>query len=331
MKRPKNLCAAARIFVASLVLLLSHCGLARAAEEAKVHTSGTVSVNSSIYQIAEEKGFYKENGLKSLTIVATSQVGIQGLVAGSFDFSMILGLGSAAIFRGAPLKIVMSFDSRPVYYLYGSKKIKSVKDLKGGKIIGVSGLGANTDQMTREVLVRNGIDPQRDVIIQGTGIDAVRMAALMGGGLDAAIFNSVYSLTAKKQGLNELLFYGDYDLPIVSGGVVARDKALTENREFVRRFLRGTLKAFLLFRSNENEAVSTIAESFKISRSDALEIYKATLKAYTLDGTIPRERQERIIAFQKKQLKVDREISPESVYDFSILRSLNEELRREGS
>jgi ABC-type nitrate/sulfonate/bicarbonate transport system substrate-binding protein len=60
---------------------------AMALEELKVHTSGSTSANVLIYKIAQEKGFYKEENLNVLTIAATSQAGIQGLVGGSFDFS----------------------------------------------------------------------------------------------------------------------------------------------------------------------------------------------------------------------------------------------------
>jgi ABC-type nitrate/sulfonate/bicarbonate transport system substrate-binding protein len=299
-----------------------------ASDEVKIHINGLASVNASIFQIAEKKGFYKANDIRVLQLVATSQAGIQGLIGGSFDASMILGLGSAAILRGAPLRIVMSFDIRPVYYLFGARGVKSVNDLKGGKRVGVSGLGAMTDQITREVLVKNGLNPQRDVSIHGTGTGPVRMLALMGGGLDAAIFNSVEALTAKKQGLNELLFYGDYDLDIISGGVVVRQRAITENRDALRRFLRGTLQAFHWIRSNETEAASLVANNFKLSTSDTANVFRDTLKAYTQDGTVPREQQVRIVDFQRSQLKVDREFSPEAVYDFNLLRSLNEELKR---
>jgi ABC-type nitrate/sulfonate/bicarbonate transport system substrate-binding protein len=283
-----------------------------------------------IYRIAQEHGFYKEEVLNVLTIVATSQAGIQGLLGGSFDFSQILGQSSAAILHGAPLKNIMVFDTRPLFWFFGSKKIKSIQDLKGGKLVGVSSIGANTDQMTREVLAMNGIDPRRDVVIQGTGTGAVRVAALIGGALDAAILNPAESLIAKRQGLNELFFYGDYDLNIVSGGVAATEKLLREKRDLARRFLRGTLKSLLWFRSNEKEAIARMAESFKIPRDDAAVIYKATLKSYSLDGTISRELQERIIGFQKKQLKVDKELTPETMYDFSILRSIIEETKKPG-
>jgi ABC-type nitrate/sulfonate/bicarbonate transport system substrate-binding protein len=311
-------------------LLAAGVGIVHAADEVKLHTSGSTSANVLVYKIGQEKGYYREESLNVLAITATSQAGIQGLVGGSFDFSQILGQTSAAILHGAPLKNVMAFDTRPIFWFFGSKKIKRVQDLKGGKLVGVSSIGANTDQMTREILAMNGIDPRRDVVIQGTGTGAVRLAALIGGSLDAAIVNPTESLIARKQGLNELFFYGDYDLNIVSGGAAVTDRTLKERPDFVRRFLRGTLRALLWFRANEKESVARMAEGFKISRDDALEIYKATLKSYTLDGTISRELQERIIGFQRKQLKVEKEIAPESVYDFTILRALNEELKKAG-
>jgi ABC-type nitrate/sulfonate/bicarbonate transport system substrate-binding protein len=313
-----------------LVLGLALPRIAAALDDVKVHTSGSTSANVLIYKIAQERGFYREENLNVLTITATSQAGIQGLVGGSFDFSQILGQTSAAILHGAPLKNVMVFDTRPLFWLYGSKKIKRVQDLKGGKLVGVSSLGANTDQMTREILALNGIDPRKDVVIQGTGTGAVRMAALFGGALDAAILNPTESLTAKKQGLNELFFYGDYDLNIVSGGAALTERTLREKPDFVRRFLRGTLKALLWFRANEKEAVERMADGFKISREDALGIYKATLKSYTQDGTISRALQERIINFQRKQLKIEKEVAPEAVYDFKILRGEIEELKKAG-
>ena len=316
------------ILLSSLIFLVCEAHWSLAIDDVKVHTSGSTSANVLVYKIAQERGFYKEEKLNVLTIAATSSAGIQGLVGGSFDFSQILGQTSAAILHGAPLKNVMVFDTRPLFLFLGNKKIKRLQDLKGGKLIGVSSLGANTDQMTREVLAMNGIDPRKDVVIQGTGTGAIRLAALLGGSLDAAITNPTESIVARKQGLNELFFYGDYDLNIVSGGAALTDRMLKEKPDLVRRFLRATLRALLWFRANENEAVARMAEGFKISRDDALGIYKATLKSYTPDGTISRDQQEKILSFQRKQLKVEKEIPPEQVYDFTILRALNEELKK---
>ena len=105
---------------------------------------------------------------------------------------------------------------------------------------------------------------------------------------------------------------------------------LKEKPELVRRFLRATVKALIWFRANEKDAIARMAEGFKISRDDALGIYKATLKSYTQDGTMSRDTQEKIINFQRKQLKVDAEVAPESVYDFTMLRAINDEIKKAG-
>lgn len=302
-------------------------GRAYGLEEVKVHVSGSASANSLIFSIGEQKGFYKENGLKVLPIMATSQAGIQGLLGGSFDASQILGQSSAFILRGAPLKIVMVFDTKPLFWLFGKKGIKTVEDLKGGKLVGVSSLGAATDQMTRELLAKSGIDPRRDVVIQGTGTGSVRMAALLSGALDAAIVNPAERIVAKKHGLTELIFYGD-KLETVAGGVSVRETLLADKSDFVHRLLRGTLRAFLWFRANQAEAVAIMAKDAKISTDDALEIYKATMAVFTPDGTISADVQRRIMEFQKGQLKIDKEVPPEQVYDFRILRSLIREVKK---
>jgi NitT/TauT family transport system substrate-binding protein len=319
-----------KVLIITAALLIGIARPAVAIDEVKVHTSGSTSANVMIYKIAQERGFYKEENLNVLTVAATSSAGIQGLVGGSFDFSQILGQTSAAILHGAPLKNIMVFDTKPLFWFFGSKKIKRLQDLKGGKLVGVSSLGANTDQMTREVLAMNGIDPRKDVVIQGTGTGAIRLAALVGGSLDAAITNPTESIMARKQGLNELFFYGDYDLNIVSGGVALTDRMLKEKPDMVRRFLRATVRALFWFRANEKEAVARMAEGFKISRDDALGIYKATLKSYTTDGTISRELQDKIVGFQKKQLKVEKDIGPEQVYDFTMLRTAIADVKKAG-
>jgi hypothetical protein len=46
------------------------------------------------------------------------------------------------------------------------------------------------------------------------------------------------------------------------------------------------------------------------------------------DGTIPRSLQEKMIAFQRRSLKIEREVAPEQVYDFAMTRAVNDELRK---
>jgi len=311
------------------VLSFAYDRLSFAFDQVNVHVSAGISPNTLLYRFTKEKGFYREEGLDVLLIQAGMLPGIQGLVGGSFQFSQILGQGAGAILRGLPLKIVMVFDTRPLNWLFAAKNIKTMQDLKGGKQIAVSSFGAALDQMTRELLPKRGIDPQKDVVLRAIEPTSNRLAALLTGVVDATVLNQLDRLIAKKNGFNELLFYGD-DLEFVTAGAVVAEKTLTQNPDLVRRFLRATLRGFLWLRANEKEVVPGFAAAMKISESEASEVYKSALRVMSTDGTIARGLQEKMIAFQRRSLKVEREVAPEQVYDFTLIRALalNNELRK---
>src|SRR5499427_10168334 len=298
-----------------------------ALDEFNLHISAGISPNTLLYRFTKEKGFYREEGLEVLPIQAGMLPGIQGLVAGNFHASQILGQGAGAILRGLPLKIVMVFDTRPLNWLFASKNIKTLNDLKGGKQIAVSSFGAALDQMTRELLQQQGIDPQRDVVLRAVEPTPNRIDALMTGAVDAAVLNQMDRLIAKKNGLNELLFYGDH-LEFVTAGAVVTEKTLGQNPGLVHRFLRATMRGFIWFKTSEPEVVSRMAKAMKVTESEAAEVYKQARQVSSADGTIPRSLQEKMIAFQKKALKIVREVGPENVYDFSILMSIKGELTK---
>ena len=306
---------------------LGLCRDAPALEPVNLHISAGLSPNALLYRFTIDKGFYREEGLEVLPIQAGMLPGIQGLVGGNFHFSQILGQGAGAILRGPPLKIVMVFDMRPLNWLYASKNIRTLQDLKGGKQIAVSSFGAALDQMTRELLLKQSIDPQRDVVLRAIEPTPSRLAALMSGSVDAAVLNQMDRLIANKNGFNELLFYGEH-LEFVTAGVVVAERTLVQKPDLVQRFLRGTLRGFAWFRTAEKEVVSKMAHAMKVIENEAAEIHRAALQVQSADGTIPQSLQVKMIAFQKKALKVDRDIAPENVYDFRIVHSLNAEMKK---
>jgi ABC-type nitrate/sulfonate/bicarbonate transport system substrate-binding protein len=313
-----------------LLMVIVGLGWARdssALDEVNLHISAGVSGNALLYKFTLEKGFYRQEGLDVRPIQAGMLPGIQGLVGGSFHFSQILGQGAGAILRGVPLKIVMVFDTRPLNWLFARKEIKSLQELKGGKQVAVSSFGAALDQMTRDLLPKHGIDPQRDVVLRAIEPTPNRLAALMSGAVDAAVVNQMDRIIAKKNGFNELLFYGD-DLEFVTAGAVTTERTLAQRPDLVHKFLRGTLRGFHWLKNNEKEVVARMVPIMKVSETEATDVYGAWLRVMSVDGTIPRSLQEKMIAFQRRSLKVERDVAPENVYDLSIVRSLNEEMRK---
>jgi ABC-type nitrate/sulfonate/bicarbonate transport system substrate-binding protein len=309
------------VFVSVLICAVLLPG-ASAADTAKVHRTGVGSPNAFIFVAGVEKGFYAANGLDALTIMAQPQVGVQGLISGSFDFSQILGATTTAIMRGVALKILMVFDRKPLFWLYGAPEIKNMQDLKG-KVVAIQTIGGASGHMTREILHQKGIDWQRDVTIQVIPLEA-RLTALSSGAVAATVVNAPERARAGKLGFNELVFYGDH-FEYASGGIAATEKMLAERPDFVRRFLRGTLQTFQWYKSNQNEAARMFARFSKLPEDDAVSIYRASLRAYTEDGTLSQGSQERIINFHKNEVKFDKEIAPQRIFNFSMLRSMLEE------
>ena len=96
--------------------------------------------------------------------------------------------------------------------------------------------------------------------------------------------------------------------------------------DFVRRFIRGALKTFYWLKANEKEVAARLANATKSSEADGLELYRTGVKLFSQDGAIPRTLQERMVSLQRKVLNVEKDIAPESVYDFSFVRTGNKEL-----
>jgi NitT/TauT family transport system substrate-binding protein len=312
------------IFFLFLTIGLGRAQLSLALDEAKIHVAGTPNITSFVYHVGKEKGFYREEGIELQPIMAGMLQGIQGLIAGSFDYSQMLGQGGGAIMRGAPLKIIMAFDTRPSWFLLGTKNMKSIQDLKG-KQLAVSSFGAALDQMTRELLPRFGMEPMRDVTLRAIEPPPNRLAALLSGAVDAAVLTHPETIVARRQGFKELLFFGDH-IEFVSAGVVGTERNISQKPDFVRRFIRGALKTFYWLKANEKEVAARLAKATKSSESDGLELYRTGVKLFSQDGTIPRSLQERMVSLQRKVLNVEKDVPAESVYDFSFVRAANREL-----
>ena len=165
----------------------------------------------------------------------------------------------------------------------------------------------------------------RNVILRAIEPPPNRLTALLSGAVDAAVLTHPETIIARKQGYQELLFFGDH-IEFVSAGVVATEKNIAQRPDFVRRFIRGALKTFYWLKANEKEVAGRLAKATKTSDSDGLDLYRTGVKLFSQDGSIPRSLQERMIAMQRKVLQIEKEIAPESVYDFSFVRAANKEL-----
>ena len=66
----------------------------------------------------------------------------------------------------------------------------------------------------------------------------------------------------------------------------------------------------------------------KVPEDDALSVYRASLKAFTEDGTLSPAAQDRIIQFHKNEVKIDGDVPAQRVFNFSLVQSILSERSR---
>lgn len=174
-------------------LALALAGTAQAQlEKPDVHIA--VGGKASFYYlpltIAEQLGYFKDEGLHvKISDFAGGSVALRAVVGGSAD--VVSGAYEHTINLQSKKQYFQAFvlQGRLPQIAFGvatpkAAQVKSFKDLKGLKI-GVSAPGSSTHNLVKQLLVKGGLDPNKDVSIVGVGLGAQAIAAIKSGSIDA--------------------------------------------------------------------------------------------------------------------------------------------------
>ena len=125
------------------------------------------SVSQAPFYVAQERGYYKDEGLDVNLIVMSAPVANLALIGQNVEFSTVPTAALSAALRGAPLRIIFNAFYRPLVWLYSKPDIRTMKDLKG-KRVGVAGIGSGPEHLLRELLRHNGLEPGHHSRPRGT-------------------------------------------------------------------------------------------------------------------------------------------------------------------
>lgn len=146
-----------------------------------------------------------------------------------------------------------------VLKLLARPDIMRPEELKG-KRVGTGELGSSQDRITRQVLLRLGLDPDKDVTLVPMGGRSIsRLNALLAGKLDATTSNEDNLFDLERRGeMNKIHFLADNEslkLFIGAGVDFAVSRALlTRERERVSNFLKGLCEAIALAKKDRSLA-----------------------------------------------------------------------------
>lgn len=235
-------------------------------------TLKTTSVKGNVYihEIAREKGFLEDQGIKLETAayVSGGPDSIQALIAGEVDVAH--GAWQPwinAIKRGAKVKAVVAFGGvnektkGGSWLILENGTIKGPKDLVGKKIA-INTLGAESDYITRVYLKQNGVSidqvqllvvpyPQMDQVLRSGQVDVVSVGTpnsdkiLAGGGVK--VLSTTYDIRGK----------------VVGSGLGVSEDLIKQNPEAVKKFVTAIGKAWDWSEENPEEARKVVVEILK--------------------------------------------------------------------
>jgi NitT/TauT family transport system substrate-binding protein len=319
--KPRLLKVCLEIGCLALTLTLLSGSAPIAAQESKslvrLHIPG-YSPNSLPFQIAEDKGYYKEEGITVQTVRMKTGAGVQAMLAENVDVSQILGLTlRAAISRGAPVKIVMVFNDRVLYRLMAQKGIKGFPELKG-KIVASTSPGASNDVLLKRVLAKHGLNPGKDVTVIYIGESVTLYQALTRESVDAAVLNPPYNVLAKEAGFSELAEFAN-EIGALQGGVSMTEKLLKERPQVARGFIRATWRGLRFFQNDREGTIPILLKYMKVDRETGEKIYDGSVDSFIDTGFISEDFQKKVLEFEFE--KADKGMAHKA-FDFSIVRNL---------
>jgi NitT/TauT family transport system substrate-binding protein len=211
----------------------------------------------------------------------------QALAGDSVDLSLqsLDGLINL-INAGQPVRGFYAGFHQSDFAWFAQPRIKRWQDLKGGTA-GVSTYGSLTDALTRYMLRRNGLTPEKEVAIVQAGTTASMLQALKAGRLTLAILSPPFKWMAQEAGLTLLGTQMEIAPQWPKHAFLAKSKLIDDNPDTLRAFLRAHVAALRLARAQPALTVDILVERLKWSRAYAERAYAETMPAYDERGSLP--------------------------------------------
>ena len=228
--------------------------------------------------VAKEARLFEKNGLDASLIYFTGgTTSVLALISGDVQIGQVAGpsVVNSAV-SGSDLVLVAGGITSLNYWIMGRPDVKTPEQLKNGAVA-ISRFGSATDFIARFALPKLGLTPGRDVAIVQIGDSPARLGALLNGRVQGAVLGSLPGALAKKKGMNVLADVARMGLVIQHTGVATTRKAIRENRELIRKYVKaqveavhriwtdreGTINAFLRHTGSgvERDLLATIRDS----------------------------------------------------------------------
>jgi ABC-type nitrate/sulfonate/bicarbonate transport system substrate-binding protein len=305
-------------------IVFSLASTAAAGEEIFIGNPGK-SLNFFHFDLAIEKGYFKELGLDVKLLNTKCDIAVTALLTGDLQATGCVGSASRFIAsQNVPVRTVIWLFKKPTFYVVARPDIKSAADLKG-KTIGISSFGSDTDLSMKTFAQSGKLDPEKDIKRIVAGSTSTRLQGLKAGSLDATTLSPPFNVYAEQMGLRILAYVGDF-LEFPQSGFTVSDATLKNKRDVIKRLLRGTLRGLQLTLKNRAETVRFIAKDYKLQESVADRVYTSLLPAMSENGLATDRGLKVMIDTLGTAFGKNVDFSPDRLVDYTLLREVQKEL-----
>ena len=279
------------------------------------------------FMVAEEKGFFKSEGLNTVVVVMQNQVVVNGVVARNVDYGGTFSNFIGAALSGLPVRIVMAVMDGSDHYLVTGPSIKRVEDLKGKKF-GISSFGGTPHSEAIMILRKYGMNPEKDVIFLQIGGSSSRYAALDSGAIDAAMLTPPFNKLASKRGFNEILSFNEI-MNIPLGGLAVHTQKMKEKPEEIVKMIKALLKSIDYIREQKSDILAIMETKWGIKEVEIREgIYRDIVGLYSRTGIGTDETMKNVVQLVRDTRKSKDNLGLPDIVDWSFARKAQAELKK---
>jgi NitT/TauT family transport system substrate-binding protein len=284
------------------------------------------SIASIDLYVAQERGFFREEGLDVQLVLVRATSAIAAALAGEVHSVGSIGTVIRAIERSdVPFKVLAVNLKRPLFWLVTRPEFKSIADLRG-KTLGTTTFGGAQHVAAMRLLRKGGLDPEKDINVIVAGDVPTQLQSLVAGVIQVAALSPPTIILARDKFKLRILASAVEEFPSIQNGTAVTEKFLKEKRDLAKRILRARAKATRYFGENERGASEVLAKYLKVELPVALESYRLARPAFTTNGIPTDEEVREFLKMDAEFLGLPKATPAARIFDFSLQREVNREL-----
>jgi ABC-type nitrate/sulfonate/bicarbonate transport system substrate-binding protein len=218
--------------------------------------------------MAKESGAFDKYGIQADIILITSgPVSVQALIGG--DLHVVSAASNAvinAVLSGAPIVAVGGTANRPYHRLFVQPEINRLEELRG-KTLGVTRFGSITDNLTRILLRRNGLEGAVNVRQMGGTIE---VAAAFQNRLIAGAVTSEMRVAPPSQP-KILVRLVEMGIPYSMNMIAVQREYYRRNPDPVEKMIKAYAEGIAFMNQNKDRAIKIITKYSRLSDPKMIE------------------------------------------------------------